>query len=61
VSGESMEMKKMVVARTNIIEAMVKLIINFQDNNEAVRKGLLANIIWCTSNLCRAPKNFMKE
>jgi len=53
IAGENQELKKLVISRTTVIDSITTLIMNINNSKSPVRQGLLENIIWCTSNLCR--------
>jgi hypothetical protein len=48
----------MILSETYIIDAMNRIISEAQKNKVSLLKGILANIMWCVSNLSRSkPKD----
>jgi len=48
----------MILSETYIIDAMTRIISEALKNKVSILKGILANIMWCVSNLSRSkPKD----
>ena len=57
-AGESLKLRNMILSETYIIDAMNRIISEAQKNKVSLLKGILANIMWCVSNLSRSkPKD----
>lgn len=54
-AGESSKLKIVVIQQTKVIDCMSRIISQTVARTHKITKGLLANIIWCCSNLARKP------
>ena len=53
MAGESIKFRNMILTRTEIIDALCRIISEGSKANGSIRKGMLCNIIWCACNLVR--------
>lgn len=55
-AGESLKLRNLILSETFIIDAMSRIILEAQKTKSSVLKGMVANMMWCVSNLSRSKK-----
>ena len=55
-AGESLKLRNLILSETFIIDAMSRIIVEAQKTKSSVLKGMVANMMWCVSNLARSKK-----
>lgn len=53
-AGESLKLRNMILSEIFIIDAMTRIINEAQKSKAKVLKGMIANMMWCVSNLSRS-------
>lgn len=53
-AGESLKLRNLILSEIFIIDAMTRIINEAQKSKAKVLKGMIANMMWCVSNLSRS-------
>ena len=53
-AGESLKLRNMILSEIFIIDAMTRIINEAQKSKAKILKGMVANMMWCVSNLSRS-------